>query len=235
MSKTLNKALLSFCFITLLLPSLEAQIGSLDMRMGTGGRYTIRGRDVGQSIMIPYEPYLFPKERSTRIELIDGKEITGLFKYNVETETLEHASSDKIYELSQVVKFWFEATSDKPEQYFINLKLVWPDSEIAGFFESIPTSNLVWTKHFLEFKPADYNMTMDVGNPYDRVELEKDFFFKLNGAWTVLSKTRLDLYKMMEPYVDLKALKKFLRKEKVKLDSPEDVGSLMNWIAKNQN
>ncbi len=221
----------TYLIITLLsLVSLaEAQITPIDY-INNAGRFTIRSR-VPMNTLIPYEPYLFLEDRMAKIELLDSTIIEGFYKYNVENESLEHSSSEQIYTLKDVKRFWFSKNLKYPEESFVNIRLVWPTSEYGGFFQTVSNSEFVFVKYFLEFKPRDYNAVMDVGNPYDRVEMSKEFYIQLNGKWTALPQTKSDLYKALSPYVEESKLKKFIRKERIKLDEPNDVGTLINWIA----
>ncbi len=210
---------------------LAAQITPIDYISGAG-RFTIRSR-VPMNIMIPYEPHLYMDERMTKIELLDGTMIEGFYKYNVENETLEHASSEQIYSLKEVKRFWFLQSGDKPEEAFVNIRLVWPKSEYGGFFKTVKSSEYVWIKYYLEFKPRDYDPVMDMGNPYDRVEMANEFYINLNDVWTAVPQTKGDFFKLMAPYADEAPLKKFMRKNKIKLTEAEDLGKVINWVAKN--
>lgn len=186
------------------------------------------------NVTIPYEPYLFQESRMTNIELWDGTLVDGFYKYNVETESLEQANYDKAYSLNEVKKFTFVADNINSEDSFTNIKLLWPDSEYGGFLKSTKSSEFVQVKFFLEFKPRDYDPRMDVGNPYDRVEMSSEFYIVLNGNWTLIPKEKREFLDDMSKYVDQKTLKKYINKNRFKVDQAEDVGHVINWIAKNK-
>lgn len=217
--------------LVLVISYADAQITPIDY-INQAGRYTIRNR-FPPDLSIPYEPYLHLNEKIAKIELMDGTIVEGFFRYNVELESLERSTNDKTYTYEEIAKFWFKESDEHAEEAFVNIRLIWPKSEYGGFFQVIKNSQYVWAKYFLNFVPKNYDPVMDVGDPYDRVVMSKEYYFKLNEQWTTLPSTKSELIKNMEAFVDESELKKFLRKEKIKLDVNEDVGKLVNWIAKN--
>mgnify|MGYP001061661392 CR=1 len=208
-----------------------AQITPIDMT-NTGGRVRIRSR-IPNANAIPYEPYLNMDARMTTLQLLEGDSLQGFFKYNVETESLESAQGDKIYTYRDVRWFRFEKTADLPEESFINIRLVWPVSEYGGFFKNVIGSDYVKVKYYLDYLEADYDPKMDVGNRYDRVEMAKEFYVKINNEWTAIPQRRNPFLDKMSQYTDEKDLKKFIRKNNLDLDEGPDIAKIIDYIAAN--
>ncbi|MGW8122249.1 hypothetical protein ACV07N_06270 [Roseivirga echinicomitans] len=223
-------------FAILLLPNIAfSQTGNIDFRQGANGKFSIRSR-VSMDINIPYSPHVYEDSRQTKIELLDGTVVEGYYKYNVETESLESFNDNVKHNLNTIRKFTFLSNGEYPEELFTNVNLVWPESEYGGFFKSVPGSDYLFEKYYLEFKPKDYDPTMDVGNPYDRVEMSSEFYAQLNGEWQIIPQSKKPFIELMSNYVGEQYLKKFIRQNKIKTEVAEDVGKVMNWIVtRNEN
>lgn len=233
MKKRTNMKFILMFIIGFLVFEAEAQITPIDY-INNNGRFTIRSR-VPFDIDIPYEPYLNSEARFATLELLEGDSVEGFYKYNLETESLENVNSDEIYTLRDVKRFSFAATENEPAESFVNIRLVWPTSEYGGFFRNVNNSDFVKVKHYLEYLEADYDPKLDVGNPYNRVEKSQEFYVKLNNQWTSIPQRRNPFINAMAAYIDEKELKKFIRKNRIKLDEAEDVAKVIDFIAEKSN
>lgn len=207
-----------------------SQTGNIDFRQGSNGKFFIRSR-LSMDITIPYDSHLYADSRLTKIELFDGNIVEGYYKYNVKTESLVSFSDEEKYNLNNIKKFTFLKDINYPEEVFTNVNLIWPESEYGGFFKSVKGSDFLLVKYYLEFKPRDYDLKMDVGNQYDRVEMLEEFYAELNGEWKVIPQRKTEFIALMSNYIDQQYLKKFIRQNKIKTYVAEDVGKVLNWIA----
>ena len=197
------------------------------------GKYRVRSRTPVERHNIIYSPYLNKEPRRAEIIMLSGDTISGLYQYNIETETLEHAVSDKIIPWNLVKSFSFEAIRGSEAQHFSNLQLVWPDNEYGGFIQDAKTSPFVKVVHYLEFVPRNYDPTNEIGSREDQVLKFETRYLKVNGEWVELPDIKSSFYDMFGEMSE--PLRKHARKNKWKYKNLEDVGKMVSWVAKNRN
>ena len=197
------------------------------------GKYRVRSRTPVERHNISYSPYLHREPRPTTIIMLSGDTVSGSYLYNIETETLEHAISDKIIPWNLVKSFSFGAVAGSKAQQFSNLQLVWPDNEHGGFIQNVKSSPFVKVVHYLEFVPKNYDPTNEIGSPVDQILRFETRYLKVNGEWIQLPDTKNSFYNMFGEMSD--ALRKHARKNKWKYKNLEDVGKMVSWVAKSRN
>ncbi|OEK06303.1 hypothetical protein [Roseivirga misakiensis] len=207
--------------------------GGGDLRIGVNGRVSVRSRLPEAKSIIDYSPYVYDQGRKATVFLLKGDTVTGNYRYNMETESLEDAQSDKILPWNIVKSFNFDAQGDLEAVSFTNIKLVWPESEYGGFIQDVSSSPFVKVKHYLEFVPSNYDPTTEIGSMNDEIKTFTTKYLKLNNKWIVLPTTKTAFYNIFGSYSD--RLRKYARKNKLKVKNPEDVGEMVSWVAKNKN
>lgn len=191
----------------------------------------VRVRDRTGTISIPYEPYLYTEFKFMEVELLDGTQKEGMYKYNLETESLEKTGSSEVINASQIKGF--RINNVEGQQYFVNIKVIWPKNEYLGFFEQIDDGFNTVVKHYLQFKPADYNANMDMGNPYDRVEKEIEIYLRVLNKWYLAPDNKKQLIEIMSEFMAQDQVKKYIKKNKIKPNNPQDLAKLVDYVTKN--
>ncbi|MFY0593790.1 hypothetical protein [Roseivirga sp.] len=207
--------------------------GGSDLRIGTNGRISVRSRLPEAKAVIDYSPYVYEKGRQTTILLLKGDTVSGNFLYNMETEALEDAFSDRIIPWNIVKSFSFAAQGDLDAVNFTNTKLIWPENQYGGFMQDVSSSPFVKVKHYLEFIPSNYDPTTEIGSMNDDIKAFSTRYLKLNNKWVVLPDTKTAFYNLFGSYSD--QLRKYARKNKLKVKNPEHVGEMVSWVARNKN
>jgi len=208
-------------------------VGGGDFRLGPNGRFSVRSRLPDDTGVIDYSPHLYVGGRNTTVILLKGDTITGYYLYNMETESLEHANSDKILPWNIVKSFTMAAQEDMAAVSFTNMKLVWPESEYGGFIQDVSSSPFVKVKHYLEFVPSSYDPSTEIGSMNDDIKTFSTNYLKLNNKWVELPETKTAFYNLFGSYSD--RLRKHARKNKLKVKNPEHAGEMVSWVAKNKN
>lgn len=198
-----------------------------------GNGMILRDRTGGANISIPYEPYFILEAKMMEIELFSGDEKEGFYKYNLEDETLENTSSDEILKAGKVKSFKIMDGLEGKTHTFVNMKVVWPKNNYIGFFEQVDDNFTTIVKHFLEFKPADYDAKTGMGNPYDRVEQEIEMYFRVINEWFLVPKTKKQLITALSEFKAEADIKKFMRKNKIKIDDPQSIFKLVDYACYN--
>ena len=207
--------------------------GGADIRFGGNRMMSVRSRLPEGKKTIDYKPHLFETGRDTKVITLKGDTITGWYKYNMETESLDQPGTEKSIPWNEVKSFTFAAQDEMPEVSFSNIKLVWPKSEYGGFIQDVKSSAFVKVKHYLEFIPSDFNPSTGIGSLKDQIVQTETRYLKVGERWLELPDTKGAFYnmfgKMSEP------LRKQARKSKWKYKDPEDIGKMVSWVAKTKN
>lgn len=223
------------CFLSTLAFSQEgtsSQItgtGGFDYRIRSGGRMVIRSR-LPENPTIDYDAHLFEEPRKASIILLEGDTVEGFYKYNVETESLEEAITDRIIPWNVVKSFTLEASANDGPRSFSNIKLSWPKSEFGGFIQDVSTSPFVKVKHYLEFIPSNYDPTTEIGSMTDEIKMLSTKYLKVKTSWLEIPNTKGGFYNLFGSYSD--QLRKYARKNRLKFKNPEDVGKMVDWVVK---
>lgn len=207
--------------------------GGGDIRLGANGKYIIRSSRLPSNGNIDYDEHLYKNGRNATVILLQGDTITGQYLYNMETESLEQAGTDKVLPWNIVKSFTFAADRDLDQVSFSNIKLSWPDSEYGGFIQDVSSSPFVKVKHYLEFVPSSYDPSTEIGSMHDEIETFSTNYLKLNDKWIELPENKSALYNLFGSYSE--SLRKYARKNKLKAKNPEHVGKMVSWVAKNRN
>ena len=193
----------------------------------------LRVRDRTGTIAIPYEPYLYDMANMMRIELFSGEKIEGFYRYNLETESLENSSAEETLEPGVIKNFRVTKSDGSSTQTFVNIKALWPDSEYLGFFEQVDENFTTVVKHYLQYKPADYNANMNMGNPYDRVEKEIEIYYRVLNKWYLAPQAKKQFIEALSEFKAPEDIKKFIKKNKIKMAIPSDVAKVIDYVANN--
>ena len=183
--------------------------------------------------IIEYQRYLHEEALPTMILLIKGDTVKGHFRYNLETETLESALGDSLIEWSYVFRFEFMETTEKEAEKYSNLKVVWPESEYGGFVQDVSTSPFVKVKHYLEFIPKSYDPSTQLGDKNDQIVPKTQQYLKVDDKWIEIPETKTAFFDLFGRYSE--DLRKYARKNKLKVKNPEDVGKMVSWVTRNRN
>lgn len=223
---------LIICMIATSVDAQEISTNGIDIGVYRG-KYRVRSRTPVDRQNISYSPYLHKEPKQTEIIMLSGDTVSGQYRYNIETETLEHFISDKIVPWNLVKSFSFDAHDSKNAQYFSNLQLVWPGNEYGGFIQDVKSSPFVKVVHYLEFVPKNYDPTNEIGSHVDRILPFKTRYLKVNDKWVELPDIKSSFYDMFGTMSD--ALRKQARKNKWRYKNLEDVGKMVSWVVKNRN
>ena len=232
MSKKIS--LIAVIIVVGLMSSLEtmAQITPIEF-IGIQGGTVNRIRNRTEKFMIPYVPHLNFEAQMMKIELVDGGTEEGFYKYNLETEELEKSNSEKILKPADIKSFIIQDGTGKTAQTFVNIQIIWPESEYLGFFEVVDEKFSAVIKYYLEFKPADYNPTMDIGNPNDRVEQEIEMYYRIINKWYLLPDSKKKFVEALSEFKASGDIKKFMKKNKFKMTDPKRVAKVVDFVANN--
>lgn len=199
----------------------------------TRGSFRARNRNQSNGAVIYYSPYCYKEAREASIIMLSGDTLSGLYLYNMETETLENIESSKTIPWNYVRSFSFAANAELPEVAFSNMYLVWPESEYGGFIQDVKSSPFVKVKHLLKYVPADYSPTMDAGNTKDRILKYEIKYLKIRNQWVELPTLKTSFYEMFGGKSE--ALRKQARKNRWKYKNPEDIGKMISWLSTVKN
>jgi len=206
---------------------------AFNLRDGSSNnRSNIRSR-IPLGKKVDFERYMNETPRKTTIVLIKGDTIHGDYMYNMENETLESADGDSLIAWNFIGTFSFKATADEPAQKFSNMKLVWPDSEYGGFIRDVYTSEYVKVKYYLEYIPATWDPSTQMGDRNDKVVAKSDFYLKTGNDWKEIPSGKTAFFDFFGAYSE--PLRKYARKNRLKHREPEDIGKMVTWITKNGN
>lgn len=198
----------------------------------SNNRSFIRSRlPIGNTV--EFNRYMHETPRRTTIVLIKGDTIRGSYMYNMESETLESADGDSLIAWNFVSTFEFEATKDSPKQKFSNLKLVWPESEYGGFIRDLYGSEYVKVKYYLEYIPASWDPSTQMGEKNDKVVAKSDSYLKSGEDWKEIPSGKTAFFDFFGRYSE--SLRKYARKNKLKHRNPEDVAKMVAWVTKSGN
>jgi len=231
------------CFLTLG-TGLSAQFATADpigramsgdvmfsIRPGaSGGKNYVRNR-IPKGAYVEFERYVHDEARPTTIYLLNGDSIKGNFLYNLEYERLESENGNNTVDWSEVQRFEFLETEEMERESYSNLQLVWPDTEYGGFIQNVSTSSLVKVKPYLEFIPKSWDPSTQLGDKNDRVVAKKARYLRVDNQWIEIPESKKAFFDMFGSYSD--PLKRYARKNKLKFKRIEDVGKMINWIARN--
>lgn len=206
---------------------------AFNLRDGSSNnRSNIRSRiPIGTGV--DFNRYMNEAPRRTTIILIKGDTIRGNYMYNMENETLESANGDSLIAWNFVTSFEFQATKEEPAQKFSNMKLVWPESEYGGFIRDIYTSEYVKVKYYLQYVPATWDASTQMGQRNDKVLAKSDSYLKTGDKWKEIPTGKTAFFDFFGNYSE--PLRKYARKNKLKHKDPEDIGKMVTWITKNGN
>ena len=207
--------------------------GGPDIRTGGNRMMSVRSRLPEGKNSIDYQAHLFETGRDTQIIMLKGDTITGWYKYNMETESLDQPGTDNSIPWNVVKSFTFAAQEEMPEVSFSNIKLVWPESEYGGFIQDVKTSAFVKVKHYLQFVPSNYDPSTEIGSMKDQIIHEETRYLKVGKKWLELPDTKGAFYNMFGNMSE--PLRKQARKNKWKYKNPEDIGRMVSWVAKTKN
>lgn len=229
LKKTLS---LGFVIVICLCATLDtfAQITPIET---IGGGMNMRIRDRTTAISIPYEPYFNIEASMMNIELFNGERPEGFYRYNLEQEVLEKSNSDETIEAGQIKSFRILNGDGTVAQTFVNIKTLWPKSEYLGFFEQVDENFTVVVKHYLEQKAADYDPTLNMGNPYDRVEKEIEVYYRVIDKWFLAPDSRKKFIAALSEFQSTSDLKKFMKKNKLKVANPKDIAKVIDFVTNN--
>jgi hypothetical protein len=190
---------------------------------GAGLRNTLALEDY-----IEYESFYNKEFRPTTITLLSGELVIGDYKYNLENEILECSDLSKNKSWAEIKTFTFEEFNYQPKETFTNIKLLWPENEFGGFLQDVETSSLVKVNHFLQFVPKSWNPSTQTGERNDQVVHEEQTYIKVDKLWVEVPEGKQDFFELFGKYSE--SLRKYARKNKLKHDNPEDVGSMISWV-----
>lgn len=195
-------------------------------RTGTRGAGLRNTRQIED--YIDFEPYYKNYFKPTTITLLDGQVVTGNYKYNLQYEILESEDSTKNHTWAEIKSFTFDEFNSEAKQTFTNIKLLWPENEFGGFLQDVSTSPLVKINHYLQFVPSSYNPSTQTGDRNDQVIHEESIYIKVDQIWIESPEGKQAFFDLFGRYSE--SLRKYARKNKLKHNVAEDVGSMISWV-----
>ena len=231
--------LIAFCFdanaqntsIDPLSRAISADV-QINIRAGSSnGRNFVRNR-LDNTEFVDYQPYLYEDPMYGNIYLINGDTVTGSFFYNLETESLEAAVGDSVIDWSVVHKFEFTDYEKDKKYSYSNLKIIWPESEFGGFVQDVESSSLVKVKPYLEYIPKSWDPATQMGDKKDKVVPKEERYLKVDDKWVIIPDTKTAFFDMFGVYSE--PLRKYARKNKLKIKDVEDIGKMVTWVARNR-
>lgn len=243
--KTLNrKSILLTALVTLGL-QLNAQIssgvgggsggsqmsGEVAMNLNGTGRTFVRSR-IPMEDVTEYQPFLYTEARRANITLLSGASREGMFLYNLESESLINTETDELIPWSIVKEFTFEAANNNQQVKFSNMQLVWPEAEYGGFIQDVSTSPMVKVKHYLQYIPKSYDPSTQMGDKFNKIEAFSELYLKVDDKWIEIPDGKTAFFDLFGVYSE--ELRKYAKKNKLKINDPEDVGQMVSWVVKNK-
>lgn len=203
---------------------------AINIREGGAGKTFIRNR-IPVDEYVDYQPYLFTDSRYGEVKLLDGTIKTGMYFYNLDTESLENSETDEFIPWNIVESFHFPKTEKEEALQFSNMKLIWPEGEFGGFLQDVESSPFVKVKHYLEYFPPNWNPSTQMGSKDARVEAQSQAYLKVNQQWIEIPDTKNKFFEMFGSLSE--DLRTYARKNRLKVRNIEDVGKMVMWVAKN--
>lgn len=185
-----------------------------------------------EEIKFDFQKHLFEDERETLIYTIQGDTLSGRFRYNLQEEKLE-AKDGKFYPFNVVAGFKFLRSDKFEEVTFSNLKLFDREGIYGGFLQDVGSSPLVKIRYYLGYVYGKKSTL-----PYaetssdDRVRIYTEILIKLENKIVVMPDTKKAFFDLFPEKAD--ELKDFAKKNKLKINDPEDIGQMVAWV-KNGN